>query len=300
MPPADLTRYALAAAARGWHVFPLAPRDKVPLKGWSWTQQATSDPEVIRRWWARQPYNYGIACGPSRLVVIDLDTLKPDETRPPAWDLPGVTDGADVLALVCERAGQPFPTLETFQVRTRLGGCHLYYAAPDGPLLGNTRGEDGNGLGWKIDTRAAGGYVVGPGSFVDLPDGTGTYEVIHPAAPAPLPAWLADRLRPAPLPPQRPVTVPLATDRRGSYLRAAVVAELERVTSSPPDGHNNALYHASVALGQLVAGGALAETEVTAWLADAAAHVGQRPGEAHRTIASGLRAGAKRPRSVAA
>ncbi|GAA4212540.1 bifunctional DNA primase/polymerase [Microbispora amethystogenes] len=293
--------YALAAAARGWHVFPLVPGDKVPLKGWPWKEHNTTDPEVIRRFWARTPYNIGIACGPSRLVVLDLDTPKPGDTPPPAWDLPGVNDGADALALVCERAGQPFPTLETFHVRTRRGGTHLYYTAPDGIELRNTEGDKGNGLGWLIDTRAAGGYVVGPGSFVDLPDGTGTYEVVYNAPPAPLPPWLAERLIPAPLPPQRPVTVPLvSTDRRGSYLRAAVLAELERVTSSPPHGHNNALYRASVALGQLVAGGELAEADVTAWLTDAAQQVGQPYGEATRTIASGLRAGARRPRTVAA
>ncbi len=297
----DQLRYALAAAARGWHVFPLAPRDKVPLKGWPWKERNTTDPELIHRTWARTPYNIGIACGPSRLVVLDLDTPKKEGLRPPPpWDLPGVNDGADVLAVLCEQAGQPLP-FDTFTVSTRRGGLHLYFTALQSAALGNTRGEDGNGLGWKIDTRANGGYVVGPGSFVDLPDGTGTYEVIRGGEVAPLPAWLAERLTPAPLPPQRPVTVPLASaDRYGTYLRAAVTREIEHVTSSPPDGHNNALYLASVALGQLVAGGALAESDVTAWLAAAAAQVGQRPGEARRTIASGLRAGAKRPRKVAA
>ncbi|MBG0819863.1 bifunctional DNA primase/polymerase [Planomonospora sp. ID91781] len=293
-------RYALAAAARGWHVFPVTPGDKVPLKGMSWKRQATADPDVIRRIWARTPFNIGIACGPSRLVVIDLDVPKPGEQPPARWDLPGVSDGADVFALLCEQAGQPVPW-ETFSVRTRRGGLHLYFTAPDGIALGNTSGEQGNGLGWKIDTRGDGGYVVGPGSHVALSDGAGTYEVLHAPAPAPLPGWLAERLRPAPAPPQRPVTIPLAAlDRRGAYLRAAVAAELDRVTGSPPDGHNTALYLASVALGQLVAGGALAEAEVTAWLTDAAARIGQRPDEIRRTIASGLRAGAKRPRSVAA
>ncbi|WP_431897317.1 bifunctional DNA primase/polymerase [Nonomuraea sp. bgisy101] len=291
-------RYALAAAARGWHVFPLVPGDKVPLKDWAWKERNTTDPDAIRDVWARQPYNVGIATGPSRLVVIDLDTPKEGKTHPAEWDLPGINDGADVFATLCERAGQPLP-LETFTVRTRRGGTHLYYTAPDGITLGNTQGARG-GLGWLIDTRATGGYVVGPGSFVDLDDGTGTYEVMHAAPAAPLPGWLADLLRPAPLPPQKPVTITMTADRRGNYLRTAVEREVERVTGSPPNGHNNALYCASVALGQLVAGGELPETDVTGWLTDAAASVGQPYGEAQRTIASGLRAGARRPRSVAA
>jgi hypothetical protein len=275
----------------------------VPPRGFTdWERHATTDPDLIRRIWARQPYNIGVATGPSRLVVIDLDAPKPGDAPPPAWRLPGIHDGTDVLAALCEQAGQPMP-LETFMVRTRRGGLHLYFTAPPtppgGPPLGNTQGGNG-GLGWLIDTRATGGYVVGPGSQVNLPDGAGTYTVIHTPAAVPLPSWLAERLRPKPLPPQQPIAVPLAADRRGSYLRAAVLAELERVTSSPAHGHNVALYRASVALGQLAAGGALTQDEVTGWLADAAQAVGQPPGEARRTIASGLRAGARRPRTVAA
>ncbi|MEQ4716021.1 hypothetical protein [Nonomuraea sp. B19D2] len=131
-------------------------------------------------------------------------------------------------------------------------------------------------------------------------DGTGTYTVVHAAPAAPLPAWLADRLTPAPLPPQQPVVVSLGTDRRGTYLQAAITGEVRRVLDSPEDGHNNALYQAAVALGQLVAGGELPEPEVNAVLLDAARQVGQTYGEACRTIASGLRAGARRPRTVAA
>jgi hypothetical protein len=108
-------------------------------------------------------------------------------------------------------------------------------------------------------------------------------------------------LRPAPLPPQRPVVVPIAaTDRRTAYLRKAVDAEVARVMGSPAGQHNTALYRAAVALGQLVAGGELGEGEVVGWLAAAAVQVGQRSREIPATIASGLRAGAKRPRTVAA
>ena len=304
---------ALDAAAHGWHVFPLRPGTKRPARPGhdeqhcdrtdprcrdghtGWEPRATTDPARIRRGWADEPYNIGIACGPSRLVVVDLDTPKPGDTPPPEWKIPGIRDGADVLAALCGQAGEPYP-VGTWTVRTPSGGTHLYFSAPvDGPELRNTQGTAG-GLGWLVDTRAAGGYVVGAGSVVD----GRPYTVTCDTPPAPLPAWLAERLRPAPLPAQRPVDVLLPAGRAGGYLRAAVDSELARVLDSPADGHNTALYRAAVALGQLVAGGALDERDVTAWLTEAAGQVGQRPGETARTIASGLKAGAQRPRSVAA
>ncbi|MFI7534020.1 bifunctional DNA primase/polymerase [Streptosporangium sp. NPDC049376] len=300
LPPSDQLRYALAAAARGWAVFPVAIGDKTPLPGFRWKRHATTNPEVISRIWARRPFNIGISCGPSKLVVIDLDLPKPGEPVPAQWQRPGVADGADVFALLCEQAGQPVPW-ETFSVRTRKGGTHLYFTAPPDLTLTNTSGEAGNGLGWRIDTRAEGGYVVGPGSYVNLPDGSGWYEPLHTADPAPLPGWLTERLRPAPLPPQRPVVVELRSGRRGAYLTAAIRASLTALASTTAHTNRNAtLYGAAVALGQLVAGGALPEGEVTQLLTDAAIRTGLSEGEARRTIASGFRAGARRPRSVPA
>lgn len=304
---------ALAAAQRGWHVLPLRPATKRPAfpghdtehctgsdprcRGGhtGWEPRATTDPARITRAWSRAPFGVGIATGPSGLVVIDLDTPKPgQDTPPPEWRIPGVRTGADVLAVLCERAGEPFPC-ETYTVATPRGGTHLYFTAPAGLLLRNTQGASG-GLGWLIDTRAHGGLVVAAGSVVN----SRAYRVVYDTEPAPLPGWLAERLTPRPLPPQRPVEVPLLPGRGGRFLRAAVAGEIARVTGSPPHGHNTALYRAAVALGQLAAGGALDPADVTTWLAAAAEQAGQPPGEARRTIASGLRAGAKRPRSVAA
>lgn len=300
---ASTLRYALAAAARGWHVFPAAIGDKPPIRGFSdWEANATTDPDLIRRCWSRAPYNVGIACGPSGLVVVDLDKPKPGMEGlrpPPPWDLPGVTEGADVLALLCERAGQPLP-LETFTVRTRRGGTHLYYTAPDGVELRNTEGDEGNGLGWLIDTRAHGGYVIGPGSFVDLPDGTGHYEVLHNTTPAPLPPSLSKLLVRPPRPAAKPVHLALPADRRGAFLRAAITGELERLAAAPVGERNRTLYLAATALGQLVAGGALDETEVTTLLGQGGVDIGLSPGETRATIASGLKNGARRPRTVAA
>jgi hypothetical protein len=297
--PAALMRYALAAAARGWHVFPVTPGDKTPPTGLPWKQTATSDPGKIRRMWAHRPYNIGISCGPSNLVVVDLDMPKPDEHPPERWVLPGVNEGADVLAVLCEQARQPLP-FDTFTVRTRRNGIHLYFTAPTGVRLANTSGEDGNGLGWKIDTRADGGYVLGPGSVVNLPDGCGTYEPIHTRPPAPLPAWLVQRLAPPALPPQRPIVVELATGRRGPYLDAAINASVNAISAAPDGQGNTTLYGASVALGQLVAGGALDPATTENLLADAATAAGHPEGPARRTIRSGFRAGQQRPRKVPA
>ncbi|MFE2836946.1 bifunctional DNA primase/polymerase [Streptomyces mirabilis] len=287
---------ALDAASRGWHVFTLIPGDKRPALT-DWEPRATTDPDRITAAWSASAFNLGIATGPSRLVVIDLDRPKhPDDTPPAHWAEHGVTDGADVLALLCERHRQPFPA-DTYTVRTWSGGTHLYFTAPAGEPLRNTAGDSARGLGWKVDTRAVGGLVVGAGStFNGHP-----YEVTHDAPVAPLPGWLAELLRPTPLPPQKPIRVALSGRGRGTaFLQAAVNGEVERVTGSGEDQHNNALYIASVALGQLVAGGELAEADVTGWLLTAALQVGQGEREAHRTIASGLRAGARRPRTVAA
>ncbi|MER5891752.1 bifunctional DNA primase/polymerase [Streptomyces sp. NPDC001876] len=287
---------ALDAAHRGWRVFPLIPGDKPPAIR-NWEERATTDLGRIRGCWTHAAYNVGVATGPSGLVVVDLDRPKHPQDSPPAdWAEHGVTDGADVLAVLCERQSQPFPA-DTYTVRTWSGGTHLYFAAPDGEPLRNTAGDSARGLGWKVDTRAAGGLVVGAGSTI----AGQPYEVVHAAPVAPLPGWLTELLRPAPLPPQRPVTVALAAhDRRSAFLRAAVDGEVARVASSGPHQHNAALYIASVALGQLVAGGVLDEHDVTGWLVTAALSVGQGEREARRTIASGLRAGANRPRKVAA
>jgi hypothetical protein len=197
--------------------------------------------------------------------------------------------------VVAEQAGQPLP-LDTFTVTTPSGGLHLYFAAPSDVEYRNSAGK----LGWHIDTRAHGGYVVAPGSVVD----SRRYQVAEALPVSELPAWLAERLRPTPPPPPPPpVRVPSA-NRRGRYLDAAVAAEVARVEGAAPGERNQKLYEAAVALGQLVAGGCLTEQDVRDVLMHAAAgYIAVNPSRQHRadgTITSGLKAGARRPRQVAA
>ncbi len=295
---------ALAAAGRGWRVFPLRPDAKRPAfpdhtadrctraDPWcrdghtGWEPRATTDRDRIRRAWSTRRYGIGVACGPSGLLVVDLDQPKTDDGPPEPWRLDGVHDGSDVLAALAEQAGQPFPAA-THTVHTGRGGTHLYFTAPAGTRLGNTAGA----LGWLVDTRGHGGYVVGSGSTVD----GRPYTVALDQPAAPLPDWLAGRLT-APAARPRPAAPAPAAGRLPAYLRAAVAREVAVVAAAPEGRRNRILFTAAVALGQLVAGGALPADLVTAELEQAAVGIGLGQAEAASTIRSGLRAGGRRPR----
>lgn len=202
--------------------------------------------------------------------------------------------GADVLTALARRAGRSVP--RTYTVRTGRGGWHLYYAAPPGVRLANTCRT----LGPWVDTRAWGGQVVAAGSTV----AGRPYTLARNIPVAPLPPWLFQLLQPAPTPRHRPMRVAVPTGRRSAYLAAAIARETARVTGAAEGERNTSLYLAAVALGQLVAGGALAAADVQSVLEQACApHLAAgaySARDAHATIASGLRAGAKRPRTVPA
>src|ERR1700722_6906156 len=73
-----LIDFALQYAARGWHVFPLRPRSKLPLiskkDGGNGFHDATTDKAQIEKWWRACPdANIGIATSASGLVVLDAD-----------------------------------------------------------------------------------------------------------------------------------------------------------------------------------------------------------------------------------
>jgi hypothetical protein len=286
---------ATALAERGWHVFPCQPGGKRPALREDWEHRATTDTARIARCWATGPFNIGVACGPSHLVVIDLDTPKPGQAKPAEWSHDtGVNDGADVLAALCERHRQPWPS-NTFTVATPSGGTHLYFTAPPGAHLRNTAGR----LGWLIDTRATGGYVLGSGSLV----GGKPYTVVNPAPPAPLPAWLAALLTADPAPPE--VTGAALADSMGGtqaagYALAALRGEVNRVLAAAEGTRNNTLNEAAFALGQLIGSGILPAKLAYDALMRAAATAGLPPREASRTIGSGLGSGARQPRRAAA
>jgi hypothetical protein len=285
-PRDELLAAALDHAACGWSVFPLRPGDKRPAVR-DWETRATTEPDRIERAWAAGPFNIGIATGPSGLVVLDLDQPKPGTVPPPASREPGIRDGGDVLAVLAEANDQPLP-IDTYAVRTGSGGTHLYYAAPPGLTLRNSAGR----LGWLIDTRAAGGYVVAAGSTV----AGHRYDVLLDGDPAPLPDWLAERLTD---PEPATSAVAPAVGSRTAYAAAALRGELDHVLSAPQGTRNQSLYIAAKSLGQLVAAGLLGRQLVDDALSLAGQAIGLPPGECAKTIRSGLDAGARTPRTAA-
>jgi len=280
----------MEAARRGWAVFPCRPGDKRPAVP-DWERRACADPERVGRYWPSAQHNIGVACGPSRLVVVDLDTHSPP---PDDWRLPGVHDGRDVLALVAEWAGQPWPV--TYTVKTPTGGLHLYYSAPDGPGIRNSAGK----IGPLIDVRGGGGYVLAAGSVLDeraypgnpegreLVKGGRGYELADDNGPEPLPAWLAAFAAD---------TEPAAPPRGPGRVRAVSGARFRGLITTVRAGkagdRNGPLYWASRRAAEMIAAGEVDRDTAEELLVAAALEAGLRGGEreARRTFGSAMRGG---------
>lgn len=137
---------AIEYAKKGFAVFPLKYRDKVPLTR-NGCKDATTDAAQIKAWWQQHPNaNIGLATGTvsHNVFVIDLDI---DEDR-------GI-DGYHSLT-DWQREHGDFP--ETWTAITGRGGYHMYFRG-DGKIKNRAGIIDG------VDIRGNGGYVVAPPSI---------------------------------------------------------------------------------------------------------------------------------------
>ena len=143
-PPPSVLQAANLYAELGWHVLPLKPRNKKPIHsktGTDHAEAATTDPETIHSWFSEHPeWNVGIALGPSRLSVIDVDGPEGHEA------LLGIERNNDVRFSV---------ELSVFTAR----GFHLYLPWPK-----NAERPEKKILGPKLELLAAGQLVVAPPS----------------------------------------------------------------------------------------------------------------------------------------
>lgn len=201
MEPGDEARRAIE---RGWRVFPVKPMAKSPPLVKDWEHAASGSVDQITAWLTRYPgCNWGLACGPSDLTVIDVDHAH---------------GGNNTLAKLQTDPATPIPP--TLVATTQSGGLHLYYQ-------GRTEKSSSGKLGPGIDTRSTGGYVVLPGSRTQ----TGEYRWKNSLAMAATPSWVRAKLqatvRPAAAdtPPEGLVLDdPVAVSRASVYLatRASV------------------------------------------------------------------------------
>jgi hypothetical protein len=252
---------ALSAARHGWPVFPLRAGEKRPRVS-EWETVATTSRDRIWWWWRRHPDdNVAIATGPAGLVVVDLDVAGLDEPRPA--EHPDARGGLDVFAALAEAHG--YVPGSTWTVETPSGGRHLYFRArPGAGPWRNTAGR----LGWHVDTRAQGGYVVAAGSVID----GRRYTVIHDRPPIELPAWIAERITPPPAP--APATGRDEAPKARGYAPAALAGEVQRVLDAPVGMRNAALNRAAWHLARHIAAGVLDRGDVEAALQVAGEAVG--------------------------
>lgn len=284
---ASVTPFDLAA--RGFALFPLRPDSKLPAVSRDWEHAATTSPLRLRRLSADPRANYAVACGPSNLVVLDLDVAKEPEAEPG-----GARDGWRVLLELAD--GRPIP--RTFTVGTPSGGRHLYFRPPvDGPTPRNTVRR----LGPLIDTRGVGGYVVAPGSRI----GGIPYRILEDAPIAELPEWISALLLQAEPRPAVDGPLPLASSMSalrmrlsGAYARSALEREVARVEAARVGTRNDTLNRAAYNLGTLIGVGLLDQAQVEAELTRASLAVGLDARETAATLRSGLTAGIARPRPL--
>lgn len=140
-----------------------------------WPENATASETRIKAWWRRWPEaNIGLITGrPSCLVVLDVDPRH----------------GGQVSLDELESAHGSLPV--TPEAETGGGGRHLLFKHPGFPIP-NSAGSLGAGL----DVRGDGGYIVAPPSIhaSGRPYAWGGAHHLAHVEPAPLPAWLAERL----------------------------------------------------------------------------------------------------------
>jgi hypothetical protein len=224
-----------------------------------WSRLATISPAVIRAMLADGPWNLGVACKLSGLLVVDEDR-------------PGV------FAKFAESIGEAVEP--TFAVDTAKGR-HWYYRQAEGAPLGNGRGRlAGHGIDVRGGGSGNGGYAVGPGSV----HATGVvYTPADPSAPIkPVPGWLADALRPA--------TRPESSARRPVSTFSALKGLVRVVLEATPEcDRNTRLFWSSCRAAELVSAGRVDQATAAAVLIDAATRTGLPEAEARRTVESGMR-----------
>jgi len=284
----DLEALVAWAQSLGAALFPIAAwRKKSPGRiVRSFADDWSRDPAQWRRWHLEnQGCNFGVVCGPSGLLVGDVD-CRDGQAQ---WD-------AFFSALA--NRGAPL-------VRTPSGGFHVYFRAPEGDLGQPNWSKD-------IHVRAGRGYVVSPWSRTlsrEDPDASdGAYALVQAGEITAAPAELVEHCR-------KDAPAAQTRERRADALapdgfpvdpgmRMQVGVEVERIVGKlrravPHANRNASLNEAAFLLGKLVAAGVYDESAALALCHFEAASLGLGAPEIRATTRSGMRAGRDAPSAPA-
>jgi hypothetical protein len=166
--------HALKLAALGFHIIPVTPGKKQkPLRKAFWGR-ATTDPDVIRRFWKCDPITgEGSKANPAisttnfrdgALIVLDVDPKH------------GGFESLEALRVIM---GYGLP--DTYEQHTPSGGRHYVYWIPRACAGSNGKLDRG------LDIKSHHNYILGAGART----AAGVYTaVVRPVAPAP--AWLVE------------------------------------------------------------------------------------------------------------
>lgn len=258
---------ALALIGEGFYVFPCyegGQRVKQPCTAHGFKDATKDTAHASELWLEHANAVAAIACGPSGVLVIDLDG---EEAR-------------ERFTAVCAKYGRTDGLPSTLTVKTP-HGWHLYFAVtPE-----QTEGIPKLGTGWDfdackggaptgIDWRGAGGYVIAPGAvlangarYTPQNAGNGLRSAITP-----LPEWLRSRLirrdSRAVLGGSKPVSVvePASQDVRGADAHAENTFKmcLRLISNAVKNTRQTTINEHSHTIGGLVGAGRLQMSEAEA------------------------------------
>jgi hypothetical protein len=267
-------------------------------------QKATTDLEVIKKWFSQNPdARPGILL--TDLIVIDADRH-------------GGPDGVAAFEkLADENGGLPACPVTL----TASNGKHFYFRQPDDIQLGCSRGSLPNG----VDVRGRGGWIMAPGAI--RPDGERW--MADPTAPDLLdaladgtipvvPKWLVKIIRTKPQPPgSGPSSAPRTgltdqppqskavggritlSDRERAFAQAALAECATDLAAASPGDRNQTLNAVAYRMGRMVARGWIERPDVADALWAAAKQCGlvQDDGKdsVQATLGSGLEDGTAYP-----
>ena len=260
---ASVLEAALSYLETGLSVIPV--NGKRNAVRWSRFQTQRATPGLVH-WWHNKGFLSGVAvvCGSvsNNLVIMDLD-------------------GEEAV----EQYELTFPhLLDTLTIRSGSGkGKHYYYITSICTPTTRTNG---------FELRSDGCYVVAPPSPHVVTHMPYRVEVKHDPRRLDnlddVRKWIVGKIRQKP----RPQPSPQIT-KRTRYAAAVLRYECDNVRRAGEGSVNSTLYMAAVKLGNLVASGMLARTDVENQLFFTAAELTARDGEAAtwRTIQSGIQTG---------